>query len=513
MLVDPRAPGVGTAARPEFGDVASEAEGGLWPQMAGVLPVGAATVELPEFDWEGTRPPRHAREDLVVYEAHVRGLTALRQTEEGDAKAGTYAAVKDALPHLAFLGVNALELLPIYEFNEVEHYKLLDNGTTRLNFWGYSTLSFFAPMARYSSGDGALTALREMQEMVRECHRLGIEVILDVVFNHTAEGNEMGPSVTFRGLDERSYYVMAPAGEHYNYSGCGNTFNCNTPLARQFVLDCLRFWAIECRVDGFRFDLASILTRSSTRWDGESAYGSVVTGGHSGHGGDGDGRPAAAAEYGGGVYTGTPLGAPPLVEAISRDPALAHVKLFAEPWDAGGLYQVGSFPCGQRWAEWNGKFRDDVRRFLLLPGGGGAISDFAKRMCGSPDLYPGDRGPKASLNFVTCHDGFTTADLTAFNEVRAARARAVATRARSRDAATAAAADPGACPADAPRRIAPARSATTWRTARITATVRNITSAGTVVRRVRRRTSRSVACARATVGTSWRPCSLRMALP
>lgn len=415
IVIDPYATGVATSNRPTFGVPATLEQGECWPQMASVLPAGCASVPLPaEFDWQGTTPPRHAMEDTVIYEAHVRGLTQHESSGVGEAARGKFAGVVAKLPYLKELGITALELLPVNEFNEVERYDLVDpqdntpSAPVRLNFWGYSTLSFMAPMARYASE--AHMALYEFKEMVRECHRNGIEVILDVVFNHTGEGNEMGPTVSFRGLDERAYYVMAPAGEHYNYSGCGNTFNCNHPVTREFIRDCLRFWAVECRVDGFRFDLASILTRASERWGEASAFGE---GGRFG----GDGQCADTGEVG--VAPGHPLDCPPLIEAISRDPALAHTKLFAEPWDAGGLYQVGSFPFGYRWSEWNGKFRDDVRRFLLQPAGGGQAGDFASRICGSPDIYQqSGRNATASVNFVTCHDGFGVADLTAFNERR-----------------------------------------------------------------------------------------------
>jgi pullulanase/glycogen debranching enzyme len=275
----------------------------------------------------------------------------------------------EKIPHLVRMGFNALELLPVHEFNEVEYYAppREPDGGARCNFWGYSTLGFFAPMARYAESPPGEAASNELKSLVRACHAAGVEVILDVVFNHTAEGNEQGPTVSMRGLDNSVYYMTAAKGEFYNYSGCGNTLNCNHPVVRRFIVDCLRHWAIEYRIDGFRFDLASILTRASSLWETSSMYG-------------GSDDAAGGAD----IVRGTPLGEPPLVDLISNDGVLRvrlrscgarqtrvlnsrraqGKKLIAEAWDAGGLYQVGSFPHWGVWAEWNGKFRDAVRQFI-----------------------------------------------------------------------------------------------------------------------------------------------------
>jgi isoamylase len=349
----------------------------------------------------------------------------------------------EKLPHLVRMGFNALELLPVHEFNEVEYYAPppadAPEGGARCNFWGYSTLGFFAPMARYAAAPAGEGAGAELKALVRACHAAGVEVILDVVFNHTAEGNEQGPTVSLRGLDNSVYYMTAPEGQFYNYSGCGNTLNCNHPVVRRFILDCLRHWAIEYRIDGFRFDLASILTRAPNTWETGVIYGAPpeVAGA--------DGAAVAAGD----VVRGTPLAEPPLIDLISNDGVLRvrrtrvcctclgvckcacaacspptplscvirnaqGKKLIAEAWDAGGLYQVGSFPHWGVWAEWNGKFRDAVRQFIK--GTDGYAGEFAERLCGSPALYaPGGRAPRHSINFVTAHDGFSLADLVSYN--------------------------------------------------------------------------------------------------
>ncbi|KAL5699433.1 isoamylase [Ranunculus cassubicifolius] len=296
------------------------------------------------------------------------------------------------------LGVNCIELMPFQEYNELEYFSYNSVlGNYKLNFWGYSTVNYFSPMLRYSSAgvrNCGQDAINEVKILVREAHKRGIEVLMDVVFNHTAEGNEKGPTLSFRGVDNSVYYMLAPKGEYYNYSGCGNTFNCNHPVVRQFILDCLRYWVEEMHVDGFRFDLASILTRSSSLWDAANVYGSPVEGDL--------------------LSTGTPLGSPPLIDMISNDPILRRVKLIAEAWDTGGLYQVGVFPHWGVWSEWNGKYRDIVRQFIK--GTDGFSGAFAECLCGSPTLYKGGgRKPWNSINFVCAHDGFTLADLVTYN--------------------------------------------------------------------------------------------------
>ena len=328
-----------------------------------------------DFDWEDDRPLEHPIQDLIVYEMHVRSFT--RHGSSGSKHPGTFAAVRERIPYLKKLGINCVELMPIYEFDEFENSRQHpDTGETLYNYWGYSTVNFFAPKAGLAATGKHGMQVDEVKTLVKELHRNGIEVILDVVFNHTAEGNEMGPTFSFRGLDNRTYYMLTPEGYFYNFSGCGNTLNCNNPIVRNIVLDCLRYWASEYHIDGFRFDLAAILGRDA--W-------------------------------------GAPLPNPPLLESLAFDPVLGTCKLIAEAWDAGGLYQVGSFPAYGRWAEWNGKFRDDVRKFLKgEPGLTGAL---AQRIQGSPDLYGWNgRGPSASINFITCHDGFTLLDLFSYNE-------------------------------------------------------------------------------------------------
>eukprot|EP00798_Chlamydomonas_sp_ICE-L_P030104 gene30104-35072_t len=389
-----------------------------WPQAAGAVPGPEA-----EFDWQGDKPLGLPMEQLVIYEMHVRGYT--KDESSGAHAAGTYLGMVEKLDYLQTLGVNAVELLPMQEFNELEYYSMIP-GTDeyRFNFWGYSTAGFFAPMSRFSyaaaKGHSPVEIKNEFKMLVREAHKRGIEVILDVVFNHTDEGNENGPTISFRGLDNRVYYVLAPGGEYYNYSGCGNTINCNHPVVRTFILDCLRHWVTEYHVDGFRFDLASILTRAHSAWHPQKLEE------------DGyplPGTPAGIIPDAGGVPTGTPLSDPALIEMISDDPILRGTKMISEAWDCDGLYQVGAFPhYGGRWAEWNGKFRDTVRSFIK--GSDGAAGNFAAALCGSPDIYAndtppednwwannagrkwwGNRSPLASINFITAHDGFTLADL------------------------------------------------------------------------------------------------------
>ena len=332
-----------------------------------------AHVVTQDFDWEGDRQLGLKAEDLVIYEMHARGFTA--DPSSGVKHRGTYAGLREKIPYLKDLGVNCVELLPICEFDEQENPRSNPLTGERLwNYWGYSTLAFFAPKAGYAASGRAGMQCDEFKSLVKELHRNGIEVILDVVFNHTAEGNENGPTISFRGLDNSTYYMLTRDGLYQNFSGCGNTFNCNHPVVRELLVDCLRHWVAEYHVDGFRFDLASILGRDET---------------------------------------GTPLSNPPLIEALAVDPVLGRTKLIAEAWDAAGLYQVGSFPAYGRWSEWNGRYRDCLRKFLK--GDAGHISEMATRVLGSPDLYSG-RGTTASINFVTCHDGFTLHDLVSYME-------------------------------------------------------------------------------------------------
>ncbi|MGM1063252.1 glycogen debranching protein [Saccharothrix sp. Mg75] len=320
----------------------------------------ARVVPPDDFDWGGAVRPRVPVEDLVVYELNVRGYT--RHGSSGVAAPGTFAGLREKVPHLRDLGVNCVELMPVFEFDETD----VPGAPERLNAWGYHPVGFFAPKASYGSP-------REFKELVRDLHGAGIEVVLDVVFNHTGEGDHRGPTQSFRGLDNEVYYLLTPDGGYYNFSGTGNTLNCNHPVVRELVLASLRHWAVEYRVDGFRFDLASVLARGTD---------------------------------------GAPLPNPPLLEAVAHDPVLADRKLIAEAWDAGGLYQVGSFPSYGRWMEWNGRYRDALRRFLVArPGSAGEL---AGGLIGSPDLY-GGRGTGASVNFVTCHDGFTLADLVSYD--------------------------------------------------------------------------------------------------
>lgn len=322
------------------------------------------------FDWGEFVNPRLPFEDMVIYETHVRGFT--KHESSGVAHPGTFAGLLEKLPYLKKLGVNAVELMPVFEFDELADAREID-GETLYNYWGYSTVSFFSPNTSYTAEVEYNREGRELKTLIKTLNENGIEVILDVVFNHTAEGDERGPCFCFRGIDNNVYYMLTPDGKYYNFSGCGNTLNCNHPTVRQFILDCLRYWVTEYRVDGFRFDLATILGRDET---------------------------------------GGPLSSPPLLESLAFDPILSGVKLIAEAWDAGGLYQVGSFPSWNRWAEWNGRYRDDLRRFLK--GDGGIAQAAVQRILGSPDLYP-DR-KNASVNFLTCHDGFTLHDLYAYNQ-------------------------------------------------------------------------------------------------
>ncbi|HEV3380679.1 MAG TPA: alpha-amylase family glycosyl hydrolase [Trebonia sp.] len=328
-----------------------------------------------DFDWQGDAPLETPFEDLVIYEMHVRGQTA--HPSSGVKYPGTFAAVREKIPYLKDLGINAVELLPIYEFDEFENWRYSPDGSTKLmNYWGYSTVGFFAPKAGFAATGHLGMQADEFKTLVRDLHGNGLEVLLDVVFNHTAEGNENGPYISFRGIDNKTYYMLTPDGWYYNFSGTGNTLNCNNPVVRNMILDCLRYWASEYHIDGFRFDLASILGRDQT---------------------------------------GAPMDSPPLLENLAFDPVLGKCKLIAEAWDAGGMYQVGTFPSWGRWCEWNGKYRDDVRRFLR--GDPGMTWVTAQGMQGSPHIYdPRYRGNCASVNFITAHDGFTMMDLFTYNE-------------------------------------------------------------------------------------------------
>ncbi|MGB9609662.1 MAG: glycogen debranching protein GlgX [Bryobacteraceae bacterium] len=327
------------------------------------------------FDWQCDQPLNTPLEETIIYELHVRGYT--RHPSSGVSAPGTYLGLAEKIPYLKELGVTAVELMPVYEFEEADTDRVNPfTGERLLNFWGYHPIAFFAPNASYASSRVPGTAVWEFKEMVRKFHEAGIEVILDVVFNHTAEGDERGPTLSFRGLDNSVYYLLDSNGRYLNFSGCGNTLNCNHPVVRSLVADCLHYWVMEMHVDGFRFDLASILARGRN---------------------------------------GEPLPDPPLLERLAYDPVLANTKLIAEAWDAAGLYQVGTFPAWGRWAEWNGRYRDEVRRFVRSDAG--LVPALAERLKGSPDLYArSGRTAHHSINFVTCHDGFTLADLVSYNQ-------------------------------------------------------------------------------------------------
>ena len=329
----------------------------------------SVVTDVGHYDWEGDAPLHRPFARSVVYEAHVRGFTAHPASGLDAARRGTYAGFIEKLPYLAGLGVTAVELLPVFAFDAQ------DAPAGKANYWGYSPVSFFAPHAGYAVGRDPLGALDELRDLVKACHRAGLEVILDVVYNHTAEGDQRGPTLSYRGLDNRAYYLLDRDWSGYeNYSGCGNTLKANHPVVRRLILDSLRYWVAEMHVDGFRFDLASILSRDES---------------------------------------GNPVRSAPIVWEIESEPRLAGTKLIAEAWDAAGMYQVGQW-VGDAWKEWNGRFRDDVRDFLR--GAPGAVTRFANRLFASPDLYEGDgREPEQSVNFVTCHDGFTLADLVSYD--------------------------------------------------------------------------------------------------
>lgn len=329
----------------------------------------SVVVDSSEYDWGGDKHPRIPYTRTIIYEVHVGGFTKSPNSGVGAEKRGTYAGLIEKIPYLKDLGITAVELMPVFQFD------VQDAPAGKFNYWGYSPVSFFAPHRGYCSRKEPLAPVNEFRDMVKALHRAGIEVILDVVYNHTAEGGEDGPTLGFKGIENRAYYMLEGDDNRYaNYSGTGNTVNANHSVVRRMILDSLRYWVAEMHVDGFRFDLASIFARD---------------------------------EY------GKPIKSPPILWQIESDPILAGTKLIAEAWDAVGLYQVGSF-VGDQWKEWNGKFRDDIRRFMK--GDSDSVSSFASRILASPDIY-GHKGhhPEASVNFVTCHDGFTLNDLVSYN--------------------------------------------------------------------------------------------------
>ena len=344
----------------------------VWGKRSALSDCYHGRITTDGFDWGNFQKRDIPFSDLVIYEMHVRGFT--QSPTSGVWAPGTFLGMAEKIPYLRELGVNAVELMPIFEFDELFEDREY-NGKKLMNYWGYNTTCFFAPNTSYTSYPEYNHEGDELKELIRILNENGMMVFLDVVFNHTSEGNEDGSIFSFKGLDNSVWYMLTPEGKYVNFSGCGNTMNCNHPIVRQFIIDCLRYWVIEYRVDGFRFDLASILGRSED---------------------------------------GTPMKDPPLLQAIAYDPILSDCKLIAEAWDAGGLYQVGSFPHWNRWAEWNGRFRDDLRCFLK--GDNGMAWAAVQRLTGSADLYPPDmRGHNASVNFLTCHDGFTMYDLYSYN--------------------------------------------------------------------------------------------------
>lgn len=351
--------------------VTAQSVWGVRPERDGLY---HARVVRNNFDWGDTLQTLIPMCDTVIYELHVRGFT--RHSSSKVKNPGTFDGLREKIPYLKDLGINAVELMPIFEFDETMGLREI-NGKKLLDYWGYNTVSFFAPNTSYAAQKEYNREGLELKELIREFKKNGIEVILDVVFNHTAEGNECGPVISFKGFDNQVYYMLTPDGYYYNFSGCGNTLNCNHPIVQQMILQCLRYWVTDYRVDGFRFDLASILGRNED---------------------------------------GSPMSNPPLLKNLAFDPILSKVKLIAEAWDAGGMYQVGNFPAWYRWAEWNGKYRDTVRSFLK--GDNGVTKEAVNRITGSPDLYQRNKeycGYNSSVNFLTCHDGFTMYDMYAYN--------------------------------------------------------------------------------------------------
>ncbi|MDX1934975.1 MAG: glycogen debranching protein GlgX [Capsulimonadales bacterium] len=354
----------------------------LWDRSAACGPgdniatsMRGVVIDIDDYDWEGDKPLNRPMSETIIYEMHVRGFT--RSSTSGVANPGTFAGVIEKIPYLKSLGVTAVELLPVHDFDEKEIIRLSPiDGSPMPNYWGYSTVSFFAPHKGYCTTPEAGSHINEFRDMVKALHRAGIEVILDVVFNHTTEGNHQGPTINFRGLANHVYYILSPQDRQYymDYSGCGNTVNANHPITEKMIIECLEYWVKEMHVDGFRFDEACILVR------GED---------------------------------GLPMMTPPVVWQIELSDALAETKIIAEAWDAAGLYQVGFFP-GYRWAEWNGKYRDAIRRFIK--GDPGLIGEVANRIAGSADLFEAaGELPINSINFITCHDGFCMADLVSYN--------------------------------------------------------------------------------------------------
>lgn len=332
-----------------------------------------ARVVQDNFDWGAEPFPQIPMEDLVIYEMHVRGFT--KHESSGVSCPGTFSGIMEKIPYLKDLGITAVELMPIFEFDEMKDSRMVD-GKQVVDYWGYNPVSFFAPNTSYAGKPEYNREGNELKTLIRALHDNGIECFLDVVFNHTAEGNEYGPCFSFKGFDNNVYYMLTPDGYYYNFSGCGNTMNCNHPVVQQLIVSALRYWASAYHVDGFRFDLASILGRNQD---------------------------------------GSPMSSPPLLQQLAFDPVLKNVKLIAEAWDAGGLYQVGSFPSWNRWAEWNGRYRDDMRDYLK--GGLELSQTAASRITGSADLYdPASRGSHASVNFLNCHDGFTLWDMYSYSQ-------------------------------------------------------------------------------------------------
>ena len=339
-----------------------------------------ARVVKDRFDWGDMPQSRQELCDLIIYELHVRDFT--HHPSSGVQHRGTFSGLMEKIPYLKELGINAVEMMPIFEFDETMNSRTVD-GNHLLECWGYNTVGFFAPNSSYAAANEHNQEGTELKTLIKTLHENGIEVILDVVFNHTAEGNEMGKAFSFKGFDNNIYYMLTPEGYYYNFSGCGNTLNCNHPVVQQLILECLRYWTINYRVDGFRFDLASILGRNED---------------------------------------GSPMNNPPLLRTLAEDPILSNVKLIAEAWDAGGLYQVGSFPASGRWAEWNGRYRDALRSYLK--GDSWNAWDAAWSISGSGDLYGGFydnnknnyAGYNSCINFLTCHDGFTLYDLYSYND-------------------------------------------------------------------------------------------------
>jgi isoamylase len=381
LLLDPFATAIAGAGSWDFASARGYDPSCSPPDLSqSVLDDAASTPKCifshDHFDWEGDHPPRLPASETIIYETHVRGCTI--HSSSRVAHPGTYRGLQEKIPYFQSLGITAIELMPVQEFNENELLRLNPlNGQRLKNYWGYNPVAFFAPKGSYSSRRAHGEQKLEFKEMVKAFHRAGIEVIIDVVLNHTAEGNELGPTICFRGIENSIFYTLNEDDRRFykDYTGVGNTLNANHPVVQDYIMEVLCYWVMEMHVDGFRFDLASVL--------GRDEHGNVL---HN----------------------------PPLLERIAEDPILRDVKIIAEAWDAGGAYQVGSF-SERRWAEWNGRFRDDVRRFWL--GEPGSMGIFASRICGSSDLYQrSGKGPESSVNFITCHDGFTLNDLVTYRQ-------------------------------------------------------------------------------------------------